>query len=47
MGNVGKLDPKSKNTELFITPESWAINDIYKKDWEKLLPNILKSLEKS
>nr|WP_318023937.1 hypothetical protein [Mycoplasmopsis agalactiae] len=42
-----KLDPKSKNTEFFITPESWNINDIHKKDWEQLLPNILKSLEKS
>lgn len=45
--NLLKLDPKSKNTELFITPESWNINDIHKKDWEQLLPNILKSLEKS
>ncbi len=45
--NLLKLDPKSKNTELFITPESWDINDIHKKDWEQLLPNILKSLEKS
>lgn len=42
--NLLKLDPNTKNTELFITPDSWDINQISKKDWDELLPNILKSL---
>nr|WP_233742406.1 hypothetical protein [Mycoplasmopsis agalactiae] len=42
--NLLKLDPNTKNTELFITPDSWDINEISKKDWDELLPNILESL---
>nr|WP_307928709.1 hypothetical protein [Mycoplasmopsis bovis] len=40
-----KLDPNTNNTELFITPDSWDINEISKKDWDEMLPGILKSLE--
>nr|BBJ33041.1 hypothetical protein MBKG4397_2070 [Mycoplasmopsis bovis] len=43
--NFFKLDPNTNNTELFITPDSWDINEISKKDWDEMLPGILKSLE--
>ncbi len=42
--NYFKLDPNTNNTELFITPDSWDINEISKKDWDEMLPGILKRI---